>query len=61
MNAPSSPDWVSRTMPVSWLRTVTVTPGIAAPCASTTRPRTSVVPCWRALATPASISSQTHT
>ena len=27
MNEPSSPLTVSRNMPVSWLRTVTVTPG----------------------------------
>src|SRR5688572_828320 len=32
-------------MPVSWLRTVTAAPGSTAPCGSTTRPRTSVVPC----------------
>ena len=32
MNAPSSPDSVSRNMPVSWFLTVTVTPGSEAPC-----------------------------
>jgi hypothetical protein len=58
MKAPLSPDDVSRTIPVSWLRTVTVTPGIADPCASTTRPRTSDVPCCAA-AMP-TISSQAH-
>ena len=40
-----APLTVSRNMPVSWLRTVTVTPGNTPPCASITRPRTSVVPC----------------
>ena len=45
MNAPLSPEIVSRNMPVSWFFTVTVTPGMDAPCASDTVPRTSVVPC----------------
>ena len=45
MNVPSCPDTVSRNMPVSWLRTTTVTPGSTAPCGSMTLPRSSVVPC----------------
>ena len=45
MKAPSSPDSVSRNIPVSWFLTVTVTPGSEAPVASSTRPRTSDVPC----------------
>ena len=45
MNEPSSPLTVSRYMPVSWLRTVTVTPGSTPPCVSLARPRNSVVPC----------------
>ena len=32
MNAPLSPDSVSRNIPVSWFLTVTVTPGSEAPC-----------------------------
>ena len=39
MKAPSSPDSVSRNIPVSWFLTVTVTPGSEAPVASSTRPR----------------------
>ena len=45
MNEPSSPLTVSRYMPVSWLRTVTVTPGSIAALRVTTRPLNSVVPC----------------
>src|SRR5919201_2781071 len=45
MNVPSEPLTVSRNIPVAWLRTTTVTPGRTAPCASCTRPRSSVVPC----------------
>src|SRR5205085_8460937 len=44
----SAADMVSRTLPVSWFLTTTVTPGSTAPCGSVMRPRSSVVPCCAA-------------
>ena len=50
MNEPSVPEIVSRIVPFAWLIRTTATPGSTAPCASTTRPRSSDVPCWAAAA-----------
>src|SRR6187549_3492652 len=44
-NDPSTPLTVVRNVPFSWLRTVTVTPGMTACWESTTFPRRSPVPC----------------
>src|SRR5262245_60928600 len=44
-NDPSGPLTISRKMPLASLRATTETPGSTAFCASTTRPRSSPVPC----------------
>ena len=60
MKAPLSPDSVSRNIPVFWFFTVTVTPGNEAPVESSTRPRTSDVPCCAAAAPTISSHANIH-
>src|SRR4030095_13008740 len=58
-NDPSTPLTVGGNVPFSWLRTVTVTPGMTACWESTTFPRRSPVPCWALTVAAIAINTKT--